>query len=131
MQTANLAPVDSSINTVIPRHVAFAAAPVPLHLPAAGDPLDRPQFRPLLAERPAAVVYLTPREREVLSWVALGKSDWQIAQILLISHKTVNFHVERAKRRLNVGTRVQAAIIAHSHGLLDPAPVLQTLDTEH
>jgi DNA-binding CsgD family transcriptional regulator len=61
---------------------------------------------------------VTPRETEILSWVAAGKSDWAIGQILRISGKTVNFHVENAKRKLGVGTRVQAAVVAMRCGKL-------------
>jgi DNA-binding CsgD family transcriptional regulator len=58
------------------------------------------------------------RESEVLAWVAAGKSDWAIGQILNISNKTVNFHVENAKRKFGVGTRVQAVIAAMRIGIL-------------
>ena len=55
---------------------------------------------------------------EILAWVAAGKSDWAIGRILNISGKTVNFHVENAKRKLGVGTRVQAALAAMRSGLI-------------
>jgi len=61
---------------------------------------------------------VTLREGEVLSWVAAGKSDWAIARILKISDKTVNFHVENAKRKFSVGTRVQAVLAAMRNGTL-------------
>jgi DNA-binding CsgD family transcriptional regulator len=67
---------------------------------------------------PAARV--TARESEILAWVAAGKSDWAIGQILQISGKTVNFHVENAKRKLGVGTRVQAVIAAMRSGVIGP-----------
>jgi DNA-binding CsgD family transcriptional regulator len=59
---------------------------------------------------------MTARESEVLAWVAAGKSDWAIGRILNISGKTVNFHVENAKRKLGVGTRVQAVLAAMRGG---------------
>ena len=65
----------------------------------------------------------TPREVEVLHWIANGKSDWQVGQILMISHKTVNYHVERAKRKLKVCTRMQAVFAAAECGLVQ-MPVL-------
>ena len=55
---------------------------------------------------------ITARESEILAWVAAGKSDWAIGRILNISGKTVNFHVENAKRKLGAGTRLQAVIAA-------------------
>ena len=61
----------------------------------------------------------TPREIEVLSWIAKGKSDWQVGQILLISAKTVNYHVERTKQKLRVATRMQAVLAAIEAGLLE------------
>jgi DNA-binding CsgD family transcriptional regulator len=63
---------------------------------------------------------MTARENEILGWVAVGKSDWAIGQILNISGKTVNFHVENAKRKLGVGTRMQAVIAAMRSGLIGP-----------
>ena len=65
-------------------------------------------------------IRVTAREREILGWVAVGKSDWAIGRLLAISDKTVNFHVENAKRKLGVGTRVQAVIVALRSGLIAP-----------
>ena len=67
---------------------------------------------------PAGRARVTARESEVLAWVAAGKSDWAIGRILSISGKTVNFHVENAKRKLGVGTRVQAVVAAMRSGLI-------------
>jgi DNA-binding CsgD family transcriptional regulator len=53
-------------------------------------------------------VMLTPRERDCLAFVAQGKSDWDISQIMGIAESTVHTHVERAKKRLGVKTRMQA-----------------------
>jgi DNA-binding CsgD family transcriptional regulator len=61
---------------------------------------------------------VTARESEILGWVAAGKSDWAIGQILQISDKTVNFHVENAKRKLGVGTRIQAVVAAMRTGII-------------
>ena len=51
---------------------------------------------------------LTNRELECLHWVAAGKTDLEIAVILSISARTARFHIENAKRKLGVVTRVQA-----------------------
>ena len=64
------------------------------------------------------------RESQILRWVAAGKSDWEIGRILKISEKTVNFHVENAKRKLGVGTRIQAVVAAMREGLIDDDPVM-------
>jgi DNA-binding CsgD family transcriptional regulator len=51
---------------------------------------------------------MTPRELECMRWVALGKTDEEIGVILAISARTARFHVENAKKKLGVTTRVQA-----------------------
>jgi DNA-binding CsgD family transcriptional regulator len=61
---------------------------------------------------------VTQRETQILGWVAAGKSDWAIGQILNISGKTVNFHVENAKRKFGVGTRMQVVIAAMRKGVI-------------
>ena len=73
---------------------------------------------------------LTRREIEVLAWIAQGKSDWQVGQILMISRKTVNYHVERVKQKLGVATRMQAALYAERYGLLDMTLPLIAGDVE-
>jgi DNA-binding CsgD family transcriptional regulator len=62
-------------------------------------------------------VRLTEREREVLTWVGRGKTSAEIAVILGVRERTVNFHCERAMRRLNVINRTQAVAKAIAHGL--------------
>jgi LuxR family quorum sensing-dependent transcriptional regulator len=72
-----------------------------------------------LRRREAQASYgLTERELECLRWAAAGKSDWEIGQILLISAKTVNYHIENAKRKFGVATRVQAIVAALRIGRL-------------
>jgi DNA-binding CsgD family transcriptional regulator len=51
---------------------------------------------------------LTAREIECLRWVARGKTDREIAEILSVSPRTARFHVENVKTKLNVETRVHA-----------------------
>ncbi len=51
---------------------------------------------------------LTARELECLRWTAMGKTDSEIGIILSISARTARFHVENAKRKLGVSTRIQA-----------------------
>jgi DNA-binding CsgD family transcriptional regulator len=59
-----------------------------------------------------AALGLAPREAEILSWVAMGKSDGEIAQILAISPRTVSHTLERVYRKLGVETRTAAAMRA-------------------
>lgn len=53
------------------------------------------------------IVKLTAREQECLKWVAAGKTDWEVAGILSIAERTAHTHIERAKRKLGVHTRVR------------------------
>jgi DNA-binding CsgD family transcriptional regulator len=55
---------------------------------------------------------LSPRERQCLELAAQGKSDWVSSRILGLSERTVHNHVENAKRRLQVATRMQAVMHA-------------------
>ncbi len=55
---------------------------------------------------------LTRRERECLTWVASGKTDWEISQILNIAEQTVHEYVQNALIKLNATTRAQAVAIA-------------------
>ena len=57
-------------------------------------------------------VALTPRETEVLSWLAKGKTNRDIAEILGMSPRTVNKHLEHVFEKLGVETRSAAAAIA-------------------
>ena len=61
---------------------------------------------------PTDVRSLTPRELEVLTWVARGQSASAIAKTLQITKRTVNEHVSNATRKLGAGNRTQAAVLA-------------------
>lgn len=61
---------------------------------------------------------LTRRETECLKWVAEGKSDWDISELLGISEATVHAHVEHAKKKIGVKSRVQAVVLATVKGWL-------------
>ena len=65
---------------------------------------------------------LTERESEVLQLVAGGWSNQQIADALFISRKTASVHVSNILGKLGVGSRVEAAAIAHRLGLAGDAP---------
>jgi DNA-binding CsgD family transcriptional regulator len=57
---------------------------------------------------------LTPRERDVLRWVAAGKTDRDIGAILEISPRTVHKHLQHIYEKLGVETRTAAAMRAGS-----------------
>ncbi len=87
------------------RDYAFESSLRYLHAAAAGDPVPR----------------LTRRELEVLNWVMVGKSSWEISRITACSEATVNFHIGNVRQKFNVNTRQQALVKAISLGLLSPA----------
>lgn len=62
---------------------------------------------------PPELAELTPREREVLSLIAQGYNNREIAQTLFISERTVKNHVNSILHRLNLRDRTQAAIWAN------------------
>jgi NarL family two-component system response regulator LiaR len=61
---------------------------------------------------------LTEREREVLTLIAAGQSNQEIADNLHIGIKTVKTHVSNILGKLEVSDRTQAAVYAHRHGLV-------------
>jgi two-component system nitrate/nitrite response regulator NarL len=60
---------------------------------------------------------LSPREREILRGIALGQGNKEIARTLGIAETTVKIHVQHILRKLEVSSRVQAAVLATEHGL--------------
>ncbi|WP_323121208.1 autoinducer binding domain-containing protein [Burkholderia alba] len=68
---------------------------------------------------PEANVTLTQREREVLCWTGEGKTACEIGQILSISERTVNFHVNNILDKLAATNKVQAVVKAISMGLIE------------
>jgi len=67
---------------------------------------------------PEPHVHLTEREKEVLTWVGRGKTSSEIAIILSLSERTVNFHCDQAMRRLDVINRTQAVAKSIAQGLI-------------
>ncbi|SES39268.1 regulatory protein, luxR family [Pedococcus cremeus] len=63
--------------------------------------------------------HLTPREREILSLVALGRSNKQIGTQLFISAKTASVHVSNIMAKLGATGRGEAVAVARQRGLLD------------
>jgi DNA-binding CsgD family transcriptional regulator len=59
-----------------------------------------------------AAAKLTPREREVVGLLAMGRTGEEIARELVISPETVRIHVRNARRRLGARTRAQAIALA-------------------
>jgi DNA-binding response OmpR family regulator len=63
---------------------------------------------------------LNDREIEALTWVARGKTSAQIADIIGVSKRTVDFHLDNARIKLDATTRTQAAIKAAIGKLIEP-----------
>ena len=97
---------------------------------AAGDALLAPSVtRRLIAEfanRPSRVVEpksldsLTDREREVLTLMARGMSNGEIAEGLFVGETTVKTHVSHILTKLELRDRVQAVVVAYESGLVSP-----------
>lgn len=73
-----------------------------------------------IAEEPLIKVSLTPREKECLLWTAKGKTAWEASQILSISERTVVFHIENAKVKLNATSRQHAVVKAIMYKIINP-----------
>jgi DNA-binding CsgD family transcriptional regulator len=63
--------------------------------------------------------FLSKREHEALTWVARGKSSWDISHILNISEKSVEFYIDSVKKKLQASNRTQAVVKAIMLGLID------------
>ena len=65
-------------------------------------------------------VQLAEREVETLTWAARGKTSAEIALILGLSKRTVDFHLDNARTKLGVATRTQAVMKAATTLLIEP-----------
>lgn len=63
---------------------------------------------------------LTEREREIVAWVATGRSNEEIAEALFISPATVRTHAGRAMMKLHARDRAQLVVLAMQAGLTRP-----------
>ena len=68
----------------------------------------------------AVVIKLTPKEKEVLAWGAMGKTSWEIALILKCTESGVNFHFGNIRHKFGVSSRASALIKATALGLVTP-----------
>ena len=84
-----------------------AAAPPPV----SGAP-------PLPAPPASRLASLSPREQDILRGIARGQANKEIARSLGIAETTVKIHVQHILRKLDVSSRVHAAVIASESGLV-------------
>ncbi len=75
------------------------------------------QGKSALPEKKTPLSALTPREREIIEHLAFGQSNKVIARELGITDGTVKLHVKAILRKLEVSSRVEAAVIAVEQGL--------------
>lgn len=88
------------------RDYAFESSLKFINTGRAGDETEKPR--------------LTRRELEVLRWVMVGKSSWEISKITSCSEATVNFHIANVRQKFGVSTRQQALVKAIRMGILTP-----------
>jgi DNA-binding NarL/FixJ family response regulator len=82
------------------------------------DNRTAPQTPPSRAD--SSDLGLTRREAEILSLVAEGHSNAQVAKMLWVTEQTVKFHLSNTYRKLNVSNRTEASRWAQLNGLLSP-----------
>lgn len=73
---------------------------------------DQPRAEPVSLER----AKFSPRERDIMSSLALGESNKEIARKLDLAESTVKIHVQNIFKKLNMSSRVQVALYAVEHG---------------
>lgn len=76
-------------------------------------------------------VDLSPRERECLTWVSLGKSSGDIGAMLGLSARTVDSYVEKACAKMGVRTRIEAVAQAVRDGTIDLDDMSPAGDLRH
>jgi DNA-binding CsgD family transcriptional regulator len=65
-------------------------------------------------------VDLTDREAETLTWAARGKTSVEIGAILGLTKRTVDFHIDNARLKLDASSRMHAAVKAAAGQLIEP-----------
>jgi DNA-binding NarL/FixJ family response regulator len=115
------------LKDVTPDHLVHA-----VRLVQEGDALLAPTITRRLVERFVRVdpdraalhrdlATLTPREREVLTLLAGGLSNPELAGVLQLSEATVKTHITRILTKLGLRDRVQAVVVAYQTGLVTPS----------
>lgn len=98
----------------------FSHMPSDQRSTSAVTPAQRTAIRPVRSTSLPSVVdpsVLTRRERQALAWIARGLSNKEVARGLNLAESTVKVHVQSILRKLNLTSRVQAAVYAIEHGI--------------
>lgn len=101
-------------------HILLEGDPVwPRFLAEVRDFLGTETLERTTTDPEEAISRLTPREQEVLTLIARGLNNEQIAESLVIAPKTVRNHVTRVYRKLEVNSRAQAIVLAREARFVD------------
>lgn len=73
----------------------------------------------LMMEGVEANHVLNEREKDILTWTARGKTSWEIAVILGISQRTVEWHATQARQKLQANNTIEAVAKAIKSGLIN------------
>ncbi len=112
---------DARLEDIVAGIHAAAAGETVLASRVAGGLLEQVRARERHTQQaPAAGEELSAREREILKLVAAGHDNKEIGQRLFIGQSTVKTHVSSILEKLRVENRVQAAVYAIRHGLVEP-----------
>lgn len=95
--------------------ISLASDRLPLAQLAGGFAFEAARRIRRIREPISPAVRLTDRQRECVTWAARGKSDWEIAKILGVSHETVIRHLKQARERYGVSKRTLLTV----HALFD------------
>ncbi len=98
------------IDSTLPVRLALTALAGAAHAAATRLALSRQEEKPVM---------LSPREREVMRWIAAGKRQVDAASLLGLSERTVENHLRRIRHRLGASTTAEAIRIAVSSGEID------------
>lgn len=102
-----------------------------VHTVAGGEALLSPSVTRRVIDRMAqqpmprlvqssALGSLTPREREVLGYLAQGLSNREIADALIVEESTIRTHVKRVLNKLDLRDRIQVVIFSYENGINEP-----------
>jgi DNA-binding NarL/FixJ family response regulator len=103
----------------VPREEIFKAVRVASQGGSLLQPVVASRLLQAVANPAESQPALTKREREVLQWLAQGKTNKEIAAALNITQRTVKFHVSSILRKLGAGNRTEALASAARLGLIE------------